>query len=115
MPLHEIQFIPHYEEIILEEEHKPGETKEVQLHDGSYIRIKKLDKDYDPTDRVQAIKMLQEARDNLLFITGLIYIDEDRADFFKLNNLPEEPLVKTPVEKLRPSKEVLDQINQSLR
>ncbi len=115
IPLHEISFIPHYEEILLEEEHLPGETKEIVLHDGSHIHIKKLDRDYDPTDRIEAIRLLQEARDNLLFLTGLIYIDESRSNFFDIYDLPETPLAHLPQEKLRPSKDVLDELNASLR
>ncbi|HYM12033.1 MAG TPA: thiamine pyrophosphate-dependent enzyme, partial [Bryobacterales bacterium] len=39
-PLHEIDFVPFFEEIDIEMD--PGTTRDVTLHDGSHIRLKKL-------------------------------------------------------------------------
>src|SRR4029077_20815009 len=47
--LHELDFVPSYEDISVEIEE--GEVRDVQMHDGSHLRIRKLDRDYDPTDR----------------------------------------------------------------
>src|SRR5690349_15472363 len=63
-PLHEISYIPPRNEIILEEEMKEGEIREVSMHDGSIVVLKNLEKDYNPTDRFQAMHVLAEAQQN---------------------------------------------------
>lgn len=112
-PLHDIAFVPTRKSIILDE-FKEGETKEVTLHDGSVVVLKKLEKDYDPTDKYQAIRMLEEAERNRWLITGLIYVDPDQPALYDYMNLIEEPLNRVPAEKLRPSAEALQKINQAM-
>src|SRR5436309_1101697 len=53
-PLQDINFIPAFEEIDVE--YDPGATVEVTMHDGSRLRLRKLEEDYDPTDKINAIK-----------------------------------------------------------
>ena len=72
-PLHDITYIAPRNEIILEEEMKEGEIREVAMHDGSIVILKKLEKDYDPTDRFEAMRVLEEAQQNNWLATGLIY------------------------------------------
>src|SRR4028118_47123 len=57
--LHDITFVARREEITVE--YEPGTVKEVQLHDGPVIQLRKLDEEYDPTDRLSALRMLEEA------------------------------------------------------
>ena len=103
--LHDITFIARREEISVD--YEPGTVKEVQLHDGPVIQLRKLDEDYDPTDRWGALRTLEEARANREFITGLIYIDERRSTLPELQQLPATPLVHQPAETLRPGREAL--------
>ncbi len=50
--------------------------------------LKKLDPDYDPTDKLNAFRTLEEARQNQEFITGLIYVNEqERPDLHELLHL----------------------------
>ncbi len=107
--LHEVRYVPPAEEITVE--YAEGEVTDVEMHDGSIIRLKKLGKDYDPTDKYAAIKLLQEAKEKQLFITGLIYIDETRPTLHEREHLTETPLTYLPPEKLRPPREALDKIN----
>src|SRR6202048_1088827 len=51
-PLQEISFVPVFEDIAVE--YDPGSTVEVTMHDGSRLRLRKLEEDYDPTDRIKA-------------------------------------------------------------
>jgi 2-oxoglutarate ferredoxin oxidoreductase subunit beta len=81
------------------------------MHDGSQIQLKKLGKDYDPTDKYAAMRLLEQARDNQQFITGLIYINQARPNLVEQQRLAETPLVELPPEKLRPPREALDKIN----
>jgi 2-oxoglutarate ferredoxin oxidoreductase subunit beta len=105
MPLHDIDYVPVREEI--EVDYAEGESVEVKLHDGSYIRLKKLDFDYDPRNRAQAIAMLEQAQREQMFITGLLYYEEPRATLSETLNLTETPLAQLPGNKLRPSSEAL--------
>ena len=60
-PLADVSFVPFFEDITIE--HEEGTTREVALHDGSKIVLKKLDRDYDPTNKAEAMKVLHETAD----------------------------------------------------
>jgi 2-oxoglutarate ferredoxin oxidoreductase subunit beta len=113
MPLHEVSFIPARDEIMVED-YEPGTMREVTLHDGSYVVLKKVAKDYDPTDRSQAYHILEEAQANNWLITGLIYVNTQQKTMFDMYDLPETALNQTPSDHLRPSRAVLDEINASM-
>jgi 2-oxoglutarate ferredoxin oxidoreductase subunit beta len=109
-PLHELSFVPARDEIMVED-FEEGSLKEVTLHDGSVVILKKLETDYDPTDRWQAMRMLEEAHSNNWLTTGLIYVDVSRPSFFDLYNLPEQPLNRMKEDQIRPKREALDEVN----
>src|SRR3954447_12916933 len=52
-PLHDITFVPKYEEITVD--YDPGEEVTVKMHDGNSIHLKKLNREYDPTDKSAAM------------------------------------------------------------
>lgn len=112
-PLHEISFVPAREEITVED-FEEGTTREVTLHDGSQVVLKKLENDYDPTNRWQALHMLEDAYNNNWLVTGLIYVDPDRPTMYDLYNLPETPLNRMTEKNIRPSKDSLGKINQMM-
>ena len=85
------------------------------MHDGSVIRLKKLDGNYDPRDRFAAMRLLEEAQEKQEFITGLIYINEERPSLPELERLPETPLARLPESQLRPSREALAKIMDGLK
>ena len=107
-PLHDITYIPEREEITVD--YAEGESVEVEMHDGSRVLLKKLDKEYDPTDRLEAIKLLEEAQTKQLFVTGIIYVDESRPSLVELERLTGTPLARLDEKTLRPSRESLDAI-----
>ncbi len=114
-PLHDITFVPYAEEIMLEEEGDDGVcVQDVQLHDGSWICLKPLGKDYDPTNKAEAMKVLLDAYEQQEFITGLIYLDEDRPSMIEQMRLTQTPLAHLPADKLRPPREQLDAIMAAL-
>jgi 2-oxoglutarate ferredoxin oxidoreductase subunit beta len=110
--LHDITFIAQREEITVD--YEPGTVQEVRLHDGPVIQLRKLDASHDPTDRLRALRLLEEARAKQEFITGLIYLDESRPTLPDLLELPETPLVHLSEQALRPPKEALDKLIASL-
>jgi len=78
------------------------------------VILKKLEQDYDPTNRVAALSVLEEAERNNTLLTGLLYVDPNAKTLFDRYNLPETPLNRMPSKKLRPKKESLDMINKML-
>ncbi len=96
-------------------DYQPGEVKDVTMHDGSHILLKKLDTAHDPTDKLAALRLLEEARARQHFITGLIYVDNRRPSLAEHERLGDVPLALMPEAKLRPSRESLDAIMGSMR
>jgi 2-oxoglutarate ferredoxin oxidoreductase subunit beta len=96
----EVGFVPYFDDITVEYDHDT--TVDVQLHDGSHLRLRKLHEDYDPTDKVNAIKMLTETHDK-----GVFYVDTQKQDFATLLNMVDEPLATLPQERVRPGRDVL--------
>ncbi|MBM3152471.1 MAG: 2-oxoacid:ferredoxin oxidoreductase subunit beta [Chloroflexi bacterium] len=113
-PLHEISFVPKLGEIMLEDAFEEGAVREVTLHDGSQVILKKLEKEYDPTDRWQALRMLEEAQRNNWMVTGLIYVDTSRPSLTDTYNLPDTALNRLGEADLRPGRDTLEGINASL-
>ncbi len=113
-PLHEVEFVPPRDEITIED-FSHGEVREVALHDGSMIVLKKVDKEYDPTNRKEAMRILSDAIKNKWLITGLIYVDPDAVNMVEMYDLDNKPLNRLPNSHLRPSTEALNEINMSFK
>jgi 2-oxoglutarate ferredoxin oxidoreductase subunit beta len=111
-PLHDITFVPKYDEITVD--YAEGEEIMVKMHEGPAIRLKKLDRDYNPNDKFSAIKLLLEAQANQNFVTGLIYFDENRGTIQDTMDLDETPLVDMPESRVRPSQAALDKLMADL-
>ncbi|MFN3322881.1 MAG: 2-oxoacid:ferredoxin oxidoreductase subunit beta [Bryobacteraceae bacterium] len=111
--LHELNFVPAYDEISVEME--PGDTREVRMHDGSRLRLKKLDRDYDPTDKFAALRLIHENADSGDVLTGVLYVDSGRRNLVEQLNILDEPLATLPESRVRPPKEALDRIMEELR
>jgi 2-oxoglutarate ferredoxin oxidoreductase subunit beta len=112
-PLGEISFVPYFEDISVE--YDPGTTRAVELHDGSRLYLKKVAGDYDPTDKLAAMRLLHETASRGEFATGILYIEPDKDDFVTLLDLVDEPLATLPLDMVRPPREVLDEVMESLK
>ena len=112
-PLSDLNFVPFFEDIAIE--HDEGTTREVALHDGSRIVLRKLDRDYDPTNKPDALRVLHETAERGEYATGLLYIDPQKRDFCSQLNLVDEPLATLPMERTRPSRAVLDELMERQR
>jgi 2-oxoglutarate ferredoxin oxidoreductase subunit beta len=111
--IHEVGFVPHFEDIAVD--YEPGTATEVRMHDGSRLTLRKLNKDYDVTDRVGAMKALMESNAKGEVLTGVFYVDTQKKNFVELLNLVDEPLASLPQETVRPPKAVLDKIMTGLQ
>jgi 2-oxoglutarate/2-oxoacid ferredoxin oxidoreductase subunit beta len=112
-PVSELSFVPSFEDIAID--YEPGTTREVSLHDGSRIFLKKVDHDYDPTDKAQAVRVLHETASRGEYATGLLYVEPQKRDFCTLLNLVDQPLAQLPLDRVRPSRAVLDEIMDQQR
>ena len=112
-PLHEIDFVPYYEDIHVD--YAPGTTREVEMPDGSHIVLKKLAEDYDPTSRERARDALHKAACERKLVTGLLYVNEAKVPFTDEAQLPDAALAKLTLDQARPPRAVLDAIMGQLR
>lgn len=108
-----LDFWPEREEITVE--YAAGEVTEVQQHDGSVVRLRKLHADYDPTDRVRAMTYCQEHAARGEVVTGLLFVDPAARDLHQQINTVEEPLNSLGAAELCPGSAALERINASLR
>ena len=111
--LHEINFVPFYEQITVD--YEAGVTKVVELHDGSRITLKKLERDYNPTNKPEALRQIRDSNARGEFLTGLIYVDPAKENFLEMLDLNDEPLATLPAERVRPPRKALEEIMESLR
>jgi len=112
-PLQELSFIPAYENI--EVAYEPGTTLDVDMHDGSRLRLRKLEEGYDPNDRIRAVSRLMAAQRKGEVLTGVLFAETKAPTFIEALKLVDEPLATLPEDRVRPSREVLAGIVERLR
>ncbi len=110
-PLHDITYIAPRNEIVLEREMEEGEIREVNMHDGSVVILKNLEKGYDPANRFEALRVMEEAQRNNWLITGLLYVDTSKPALTDTYNLTDAPLNRLTETDLRPAPAMIDKIN----
>lgn len=106
-------FVPPAEEIVAA--YNEGESMPVELHDGSKILFRKVDKQYDPTSRAAAFSYLRDSVRVGEIITGLLYIDHEAGDMHDLSGSVETPLSKLPYESLNPGSDALARVMNRYR
>ena len=108
-PLQDVGFVPYQEEIVIDD-YEPGEMKVVELHDGSKLTLRKLEEDYDSSDKIAALARLERAQQDGELVTGIVYYDDTRPNLAEVSRLPETPLARLPEEALRPDRDALDAV-----
>jgi 2-oxoglutarate ferredoxin oxidoreductase subunit beta len=88
-----------------------GEIREVALHDGSIVVLKNLEKGYDPSNRLEAMRAMEEARQNSWLITGLLYVNADKPNLTEMYDLVDTPLNRLTEADLRPDHSMMDKVN----
>jgi 2-oxoglutarate ferredoxin oxidoreductase subunit beta len=113
-PLHEIDYVPPREDISVE--YDEGSAREVVLHDGSRLVLRKLERDYDPSDRMHAIQTLAGTQERGEVLTGILYVAPDDDSYLtKSLDMVDEPLATLPEHRVRPSREALQAAMEELR
>src|SRR6478672_12749093 len=112
-PINEIGFVASFDDI--EVDYDSGQVLDVEMYDGSTMRLRKLHEDYDPTDRANAVKTLMEAEEKNEVLTGVFYINTEKPTFTDLLNVVDEPLSTLPESLTRPPKSALDALMKNLQ
>ena len=94
---------------------QPGEVVDVEQHDGTTLRLRKLHTDYDPTDRVVAMSYMHARAAEGELLTGLLYVEGEAGDLHTALNTSARPLNSLGAADLCPGTAALDKINASLR
>jgi len=84
-----------------------GDSYPVRLHDGSTILLRKVDPDYDPTRRNNALGFLERYRHRGEIVTGLLFIDQNVPDLHDQSRTVATPLKALEFNQLNPGSEAL--------
>jgi 2-oxoglutarate ferredoxin oxidoreductase subunit beta len=112
-PINEIDFVASFDDI--EVDYDSGQVFDVEMHDGSSLRLRKLLEDYNPVDKANAVRTLMEAQEKNEILTGVFYIDTQKPSFVDLLNVVDEPLATLPESLTRPPKSALDSLMANLQ
>jgi len=112
-PINEVGFVASFDEI--EVDYDSGKVFEVEMYDGSSLRLHKLLADYDPSDKANAVRTLMEAQENDEIPTGVFYINTEQPTYLDLLNLVDEPLGTLPESLTRPPRPALDALMAALK
>ena len=108
-----LDFISGRDEITTD--YAPGTVTTVTQHDGSVLRLRKLDPEYDATDRLKAMDYIQQHHARGEVVTGLLYVDPESSDLHEHLNTVDAPLNRLTERELCPGAVALEKINASLR
>ena len=99
----------------IEVDYAEGRMIEVEQHDGSVLRLRKLDAGYDPRDRLAAMNLIAQRQAQGEIATGLLYVDPEAGDLHGHLNTVDAPLNSLGAAELSPGAATLAKINASLR
>ena len=96
-------------------DYPPGAAIEVTQHDGSVLRLRKLEESYDPTDRLAATAYVQHGHAAGEIVTGLLYVNHQTGDLNDRMNTVEMPLNSLGEAELCPGAAAIEAINAAYR
>jgi 2-oxoglutarate ferredoxin oxidoreductase subunit beta len=106
-------FVPPATEITAD--YEAGAVRNVMMHDGSWVRLRKVAPDYDPIDRDRAYAFIRERQRSGEVVTGLLYVSPDSADMHAQAETVAEPLTTLPYESLCPGNAELQKLQARFR
>jgi 2-oxoglutarate ferredoxin oxidoreductase subunit beta len=92
-----------------------GDTYPVRMHDGSTILLKKVDPDYDPTRRNNALGYLERHRRHGEIVTGVLFIDQNVPDMHEQSRSTLQPLRDVAFEELCPGRDALAELQAGMK
>jgi 2-oxoglutarate ferredoxin oxidoreductase subunit beta len=96
-------------------QYDPGTERSVMLHDGSWVHLRKVAEDYDPTDRDHAYAHIREHQQKGKVVTGLLYLSTDSQDMHTQMGTVDTPLIEVPYEQLCPGNTELQKLQARFR
>ena len=108
-----IDFITKRDEITTD--YAPGTVQEVVQHDGSILRLRKVDESYDANNRIAAMNYSQEHHARGEVVTGLLYVDPEPQELHGYLHTVDAPFNRLGERELCPGSARLAKINASLR
>ena len=96
-------------------DYQEGGVIDVAQHDGSVLRLRKTDAEYDALDRVKALNYIAEHQAKGELVTGLLYVDPDAEDLHAHLNTVDAPFNRLGAKELCPGSAMLEKLNASLR
>jgi 2-oxoglutarate ferredoxin oxidoreductase subunit beta len=92
-----------------------GSVRSVMMHDGSWVRLRKVAEDYDPSDRDRAYAYIRDRQKAGEIVTGLLYLSADSQDMHAQSDTVDSALVGLPYEQLCPGNDELQKMQQRFR
>jgi 2-oxoglutarate ferredoxin oxidoreductase subunit beta len=92
-----------------------GTVQEVKQHDGSVLRLRKIDAGYDASNRITAMNFVQERYARGEIATGLLYLNAHPRDLHDSLNTVSTPLNQLNERELCPGNAALEKLNSGLR
>jgi len=96
-------------------QYRPGELEQIVQHDGSLLRLRKLQAEYDPSDRSSAMSFVQQHDARGEVVTGLLYLDPQPEDLHAHLNTVSAPFNTLTESELCPGAQALARFNAALR
>jgi 2-oxoglutarate ferredoxin oxidoreductase subunit beta len=96
-------------------EYADGQLIEVPQHDGSFLRLRKVHAEYDPTDRIKAMNYITQHQARGEVVTGLLYVQSEAEDLHRHLNTVDASFNTLNEKDLCPGSAMLERINASLR
>ena len=99
----------------IETSYAEGAVQTVTLHDGSIVKLHKVDQDYDATNRDAAYAAIRDHQRQGEVMTGLLYISTDSKDVHDQNETVGAPLYSLPHDQLCPGNDALQKLMGQFR
>jgi len=96
-------------------EYDPGTVRNVMLHDGSCVRLRKVAENYDPTDRDVAYAYIRDRQKAGEVVTGLLFLSPDSKDVHEQSQTVAAPLAGLPHDQLCPGSAELEKLQARFR
>lgn len=108
-----LDFIPAHKEITVD--FAEGSTEVVRQHDGSILKLHKIDRHYDPSNRLGAMTYLQQRMAEGEIVTGLLYVDTESSELHDHLGTTDISLNRLNDAELCPGASMLETINAEYR
>jgi len=96
-------------------DYEAGAEHKVRLHDGSWIRLRKVAEDYDATDRDRAYAYVRDSQQRGEVATGLLFVSDEGKEMHEQLGTVERPLVQVPFSELCPGSAELAKLQERFR